>query len=189
MLKFHPAIASIALVALLFGFHQYQIRHNPCYGVLRLHVVANSDSIYDQAVKMKVRDSILELMKTRFAEVDDATEARRIAQINLPDIEKVSAQTLADSGQHYPVEASLGDFNFPTRFYGSQVFPPGEYTAVRVVLGNGAGRNWWCVLFPPLCLNNLDKGNGISSEGIEVRLKFVEVLKDQPWVHQIARNR
>lgn len=189
MLRFHPVIAGIALVTLLLGFHQYQIHQNPCYGVLRLHVVANSDSPFDQAVKLKVRDSVLELMGARFKEVDNAGEARRIAEASLPDIERAAQNTLSSYGHNYPVKATVGNFNFPTRFYGTQVFPPGEYTAVRVVLGEGAGRNWWCVLFPPLCLNNLNEKNCQSPEGLELRLKFVEVLKDQPWVQKIADHR
>ncbi len=188
LFRFHPVIAGIALITLLLGFHQYQIYKNPCYEVLRLHVVANSNSPYDQAVKLKVRDSVLNLMESRFQEVDNAEEARRIAQTSLQDIEQTALDTLTTYGHNYPVKATVGNFNFPTRFYGTQVFPPGEYTAVRVVLGEGAGRNWWCVLFPPLCLNNIDESSGQSGEGLELRLKIVEVLKDQPWVQKIAGN-
>ncbi len=175
MLRFHPAVAGIVLIALLLGFHQYQIHHNPCYGVLRLHVVANSDSLRDQTVKLKVRDSILELMKTKFAGVDNVAEASRIAEMNLQDIQNAATATLAEYDQHYEAEASLGSFDFPTRFYGSQVFPSGNYTAVRVVLGNGAGQNWWCVLFPPLCLNNWDS-KIFPESNIEVKLKIVELI-------------
>ncbi|MGI6550905.1 MAG: stage II sporulation protein R [Syntrophomonadales bacterium] len=189
MVRFHPAIAGIALVALLISFHQYQIHKNPCYEVLRLHVVANSDSPYDQAVKLKVRDSVLKLMDSRFAGVDDAGEARRIAEASLQDIEQTAEETLSAYGHNYPVKAMVGNFDFPTRFYGTQVFPPGEYTAVRVVLGEGAGRNWWCVLFPPLCLNNIDEQSGQPIENPELKLKLVEVLKDQPWIQKIAGSR
>lgn len=186
MLRFHPVIALIALVALLTGFHQYQIHHNPCYGFLRLHVVANSDNPYDQAVKLKVRDAVIDLMESRFKGIDNAPAAYRIAAGSLTDIEQSARDTLADYGHNYPVKATVGTFGFPTRFYGNQVFPPGEYTAVRVVLGDGAGQNWWCVLFPPLCLNNLEQGDNNSPEGLELKLKLVEVLKNQPWLNKIA---
>ncbi|MGE5544701.1 MAG: stage II sporulation protein R [Bacillota bacterium] len=186
MLRFHPVIAVIVLVALLFGFHQYQVRRNPCYEVLRLHVVANSDSPYDQAVKLKVRDAILNLMEPRFYGVDNASAACRIATSSLPDIEQTARDILTAYGQDIPVEASVGTFSFPTRFYGTQVFPPGEYTAVRVVLGEGKGQNWWCVLFPPLCLNNLEQSGSELSKGLEVKLKIVEVLKEKPWLNKMA---
>jgi len=188
LFKFHPAWAGLALIVLLLGFHQYQIHNNPCYGVLRLHVVANSDSPRDQAVKLKVRDSILDLMQARFAGVDDPREARQIAAANLKDIEWTAAMTLAASGEKYPVKACLGNFEFPTRFYGSQVFPPGEYTAVRVVLGEGNGRNWWCVLFPPLCLGDLNGNGNLPPEGIEVRLKVWEALQHNSWILRMASN-
>lgn len=182
MLRFHPVIALIVLVALLTGFHQYQIHHNPCYGFLRLHIVANSDDLYDQAVKLKVRDAVLKLMESRFNEVNNAPAARRIAASSLPDIEQTCRDTLTAYGLNYSVKATVGNFDFPARFYGAQVFPPGQYTAVRVVLGEGAGQNWWCVLFPPLCLENLKK----SPEGLEVKIKLVEVLKNQTWVNKLA---
>lgn len=179
MIKFHPIVAGLILIGLLLGLHQYQVSHNPCYGVLRLHVIANSDYLSDQAVKMKVRDEVISLMNSKFASVSDEAEARRIAGDNLEEIEKTAAKTLAASGYDYPVHATLGPYNFPTRFYGKEIFPAGEYTAVRVVLGEGQGQNWWCVLFPPLCLEDLEKGKSMYSQGAELRFKFLDVIKGQ----------
>ncbi|NLW43689.1 MAG: stage II sporulation protein R [Syntrophomonadaceae bacterium] len=188
MLRFHPLIAAAVLVALLLGFHQYQIHQNPCYEVLRLHVVANSNRLDDQKVKLKVRDSIINLMGNRLAKVESADAAYRIAADSIPDIEQAARETLAAHGYDYPVTVSVGNFDFPTRFYGAQVFPCGEYAAVRVVLGEGRGQNWWCVLFPPLCLKNLDQDGG-KAGGVELRLKVVEIFKDKNWLHRSVAGR
>lgn len=188
MLRFHPLIAAAVLVALLLGFHQYQINQNPCYDVLRLHVVANSNSLEDQAVKLKVRDSILQLMGKRFEKVESADAAYQIAANSITDIEEAARETLAAYGFDYQVTASVGSFNFPTRFYGAQVFPPGEYAAVRVVLGEGRGQNWWCVLFPPLCLKNLNQDVD-ETGGVELRLKVVEIFQEKSWQSRTAGRR
>lgn len=188
MLRFHPLIAAAVLVALLLGFHRYQIHQNPCYEVLRLHVVANSNSLEDQTVKLKVRDSILKLMEKRFEKAESADAAYQIAADSINDIEQTARETLAANGIDYQVTASVGNFDFPARFYGTQVFPPGEYAAVRVVLGEGRGQNWWCVLFPPLCLKDLNQDRD-GARGVEVKLKVVEIFKEKSWLSRTAGHR
>ena len=120
--------------------------------VLRLHVVANSDSPADQALKLKVRDAILRESGDLFAAAEDKARALRAAETALPAMEKTARRVVARQGVPYAVHVELGQSAFPTRTYGDVTLPAGVYDAVKVTLGSGAGHNWWCVMFPPLCL-------------------------------------
>lgn len=126
--------------------------------LIRFHVVANSDTSADQALKRRVRDVIVEYMAPRFREANSLEEAREIAGDNLAAMEKLAAIELKQAGVDYGVEGRLGKFMFPTKTYGKFSLPAGEYEAVRIVLGKGEGANWWCVLFPPLCFVDLTNG-------------------------------
>lgn len=121
--------------------------------VLRLHVLANSDTDADQALKLRVRDAVLEEARTLLPETATRQEALEILADSLPELARVGADTVAAAGYSYPVTASLEeDAWFPTKHYGDLSLPTGPYTALRLVIGEGAGQNWWCVVFPPLCL-------------------------------------
>ncbi len=122
--------------------------------LIRIHVVANSDSAADQAVKLKVKDRLVNWLSPELAHCKTAAESRRILSRRLDEISKVASAELSANGRSYPVKAMLGDFDFPTRQYGELVLPAGRYQALRVVLGNGSGKNWWCVLYPPLCVKS-----------------------------------
>ena len=147
--------------------------------VIRLHVVANSDSPADQALKLAVKDEVVNLMRERLAGVEDVAEARRETSRLLPEIRQVAAHKIEAEGYDYPVQTALGEYDFPTKYYGDLVFPDGRYTAVRVVIGEGEGKNWWCVLFPPLCLvSGTDQGLSLHpGEQAQVKLKCAELLK------------
>lgn len=139
------------LAAPLAGFGQRcgQVREE----VLRLHILANSDSEADQAVKLKVRDAVLEATEELFAGAVGLAEARGAAEDSLALIEETARQVLAENGYPgMPVKAEVSRSRFGTREYGETVLPAGEYAAVRITLGEGAGQNWWCVMFPPLCV-------------------------------------
>lgn len=128
---------------------------------IRLRILANSDSLGDQAVKRVVRDAVVEQMNGWVAELDQPEsleEARAMVQLKLSDIEQRVEETLKASGKDYSYRVELGEVPFPTKIYGGAVYPAGDYEAVRVTLGAGAGKNWWCVLFPPLCF--VDAGSG-----------------------------
>lgn len=179
-MRFRPELALLVLIGLMIGFHMFQINCNPCYKVLRLHVVANSNSARDQMVKLKVRNAVLEYARTCFAEAKDASEAYRMAEAKKDDLREVAIQVLAQNSCPYRASVSVGHFAFPTRVYAQDVFPAGEYAAVRIVLGEGRGRNWWCVLFPPLCLEeakNVFKDT--REEKVRVKLRLVELLNQQ----------
>ena len=121
--------------------------------VLRLHVLANSDSEADQALKLDVRDAILAVGNGLFDGVSSRAEAEAILKENLALFEEAAARTVADAGYSYPVRFALGEEEYPARTYGSLCFPSGSYLSLRVIIGEGEGQNWWCVLYPPLCMS------------------------------------
>ena len=120
--------------------------------VIRLHVLANSDSEEDQALKLEVRDAILSEMRVFMTESSDRTEAQTVIEENRATIEKIASRVVSEAGYDYPVEVALGEEYYPTREYDGVTLPAGNYFSVRVLIGEAQGQNWWCVLFPPLCL-------------------------------------
>jgi len=137
--------------------------------LVRLHVVANSDSKADQALKLKVRDAIIEFMKDKLAASKNISETRDIINANLENIEQVSSKVIKENNSNYNVKASMGNYSFPTKTYGDIALPAGEYQALKVVIGDGAGANWWCVLFPPLCF--IDATHGTIPDSVKQDLK------------------
>jgi len=138
---------------------------DPAYlqaNMIRLHVVANSDSVADQALKRAVRDAILAEITPLFAGAKTRQEAEAAISQALGRIEEVAARVIAEQGQTYGVSAEMGQFDFPARFYGELFVPAGRYSALRVTLGEAKGANWWCVLFPPMCF--LDWTTGVVLE-------------------------
>lgn len=119
--------------------------------VVRLHVLANSDSREDQALKLKVRDRILEVAEPLLEDSSDREEAESALTAALPQLEQAAEAEIAAAGYDYTVTARLEETEFPTREYDGFALPAGEYLALRVVIGAGEGQNWWCVVFPPLC--------------------------------------
>ena len=130
--------------------------------VLRLHVIAVSDSEEDQALKLKVRDSVLRCSQDILSgETQKGTAERRIAA-NLDALRIAAEEEIKKNGYDCPVRVELTKADFPTRTYENVTLPAGQYNAVRVVIGNGEGKNWWCVMFPPLCLSAAKKQTGLS---------------------------
>jgi stage II sporulation protein R len=127
--------------------------------LIRLHILANSDSQADQQLKYMVRDQVIEEMSIKFKDSQSLGESRQIIRDNLPLLEQTARETLKKLGSSYDVRAAYGVFSFPTRYYGDFTLPAGEYEAVRLIIGNGEGANWWCVLFPPLCFVSGEKQN------------------------------
>lgn len=134
--------------------------------VLRLHVLANSDSEGDQALKLRVRDAILADAAHLFADCKDREEASAAVSENLPLLQASAERAVAEAGYSYPVRIELGEEEYPTRNYESACFPAGEYLSLRVLIGEGVGQNWWCVLFPPLCVSAASESDGSVEVGL-----------------------
>ena len=120
--------------------------------VLRLHVLANSDTEADQALKLRVRDRVLAEVRPLLAGVTGAAEAEAVLTGQLPALTAAAGDEIVRQGYGYPVSVTLEDVWFPTRYYDAAALPAGTYRALRVVIGSGEGHNWWCVVFPSLCL-------------------------------------
>ena len=119
--------------------------------VVRLHILANSDSDADQALKLRVRDAVVEAAAGWLDSAADTGEALELARASLPRLEEVAQRTVTEAGYTYPVTVELCRMYFTTRQYDAVTLPAGTYDAVRVTIGAGAGQNWWCVVYPPLC--------------------------------------
>lgn len=162
--------------------------------VVRLHVLANSDTEADQALKLEVRDAILSYAEPLLDRVSDQKEAEAVLRGQLLELEETAIEVIHSAGYSYPVTVELEKTDFPTREYPSFSLPAGEYLALRVLIGEAAGQNWWCVVFPPLCsavaadfsdtIENTcfseEEIAFITEEKIEYQIKFkiVELLAD-----------
>lgn len=155
--------------------------------LLRLHVVGASDSQEDQAVKLQVRDAVLASLEEGLADLTDIEQAKAYVREMLPKIEAVANQTLAAAGFSQTATVSLTEEEFPVREYDSFTLPSGVYNALRVVIGEGEGKNWWCVVFPQLCLsatsekfvemsNFSDELNGTLTGEYELRFWLLDKL-------------
>ena len=152
------ALKWIELAALLFlaaflatGALALQTGQELSDKVVRLHVLANSDSEEDQALKLKVRDRILAYAEPLLAGAADRQEAEALLRGRVLELERIAAEEIRADGYDYSVTIELEDTVFPTREYEGFTLPAGKYLALRAIIGAGEGRNWWCVMFPPLC--------------------------------------
>lgn len=133
--------------------------------LIRFHVLANSDSEEDQALKRAVRDAILEEVSPRLAASKSLEESRQILTGMRTEIEQIGQEVVREWGKNYEVKTDYGYFTFPTKSYGTLVLPAGEYEAVRVLIGKAEGSNWWCVLFPPLCFVDIEHSTAVQVDG------------------------
>ena len=147
------AVAGALVICLTLSVCQL---HGTCESVrenvVRLHILANSDSAEDQALKLKVRDAILEASSDWQEVADTPEEALALAEERLPQLQALAEQTVAAEGYDYPVKAEVCRMYFTTRQYDTVTLPAGMYDAVRLSIGEGEGQNWWCVMYPPLCV-------------------------------------
>ncbi|KGM98375.1 peptidase [Clostridium novyi A str. 4552] len=127
--------------------------------LIRFHVIANSDSTEDQALKLKVRDNVLKYISPKLKNSKSIDESREIIKENNDVINKIAEKTVEENGYTYTVKSKLSHENFPVKTYGNITLPQGNYEAYRIIIGNGQGHNWWCVMFPPLCFTDITKGD------------------------------
>ena len=151
MAREHWGVLIVAALALTSGAVALHTQSQLAEKVVRLHVLANSDSEEDQALKLKVRDAVLEQATETLRGADSQAEASRRLTDILPELEETARAVITANGYDYGVRAELAETSFPTKEYDGFALPAGEYLALRVLIGEAAGQNWWCVVFPPLC--------------------------------------
>jgi stage II sporulation protein R len=139
--------------------------------IIRLHIKAAGDEEEEQLLKLKVRDRVILYMQEALKEAGSKEEAMETIYGSLEDIKREASEEIAARGYGHDVNVSLGHSMFPTRYYESISLPPGEYDSLNIVIGDGSGANWWCVMFPPLCL--IDPVYGINKEGRQLLEKYV----------------
>ncbi len=196
MFKTSIIFIAVALVVVLSGCAAETVYPD----AVRLHVVANSDSTEDQAVKLKVRDEIVEKCGDVIASVGNAEDCFLMVEDYKDTIVTLANDTLEENGFDYESDAFVGWYQFPTRMYADATLPAGTYRTLRVELGDAAGKNWWCVLYPPMCISVKDKDlseledvdiDGDTEEDIVMRSFIFEKLfgKETPQPSEKAKSR
>ena len=181
-------IGILACAALLCGIlytRAARLQHDISEKVLRFHVLANSDDEADQSLKLAVRDAVGSYMQKKLAGVEDLEECEQIVNGNLDEIQEVAAETIAQNGYDYDVTAELEYTSFPLKSYGSYTFPAGEYEALRVVIGEGKGHNWWCVMYPNMCFS----GSMYEVVDEQAGEKLREVLTTEEYEKVLAEGK
>lgn len=151
------SILSLCLILVLYIFNSITIQHSLAKKVLRLHILANSNSTFDQTLKLKVRDKVVEFLTPQLKNCTNLDETKQIISKNIANIKNIASQVVLENA-NYPISISLNTSNFPTKHYQNVSFPAGEYEALKIIIGEGKGNNWWCVMFPPLCFTNSSAG-------------------------------
>lgn len=193
LLKIEISIAVSLLICFVFNITAFS---NKCDGIrdkmLRMHVIANSDSAEDQNLKLKVRDAVLLKGKEIFDGSITAGEAEEKIKPHIAELEETALSVIKNEGYDYDVNITVQKDYFKTRTYDNSVtLPAGYYTAVKVIIGEGNGKNWWCVMFPPMCLPaanaeckiddvlNSDENNIVSNGNkYKIKFKIIEICEE-----------
>ena len=196
--RFSVAIVILLVILMALSFLPVHGEQEVYDTVVRLHVLANSDSEEDQALKLKVRDAVLEAASPLIEGCTTQAQAIEVLNQHLSDLEAAARGVIEAEGRQDAVTVLLGEEDYPTRTYESCAFPAGRYVSLRVCIGEAAGQNWWCCLFPPLCLSaataKSDNEDAFIQVGLtkdqygiitetgktkyKVRFKLLEVLED-----------
>ncbi|MCM1283051.1 MAG: stage II sporulation protein R [Muribaculaceae bacterium] len=195
-LAWHNAATAAALTGELRDWQSRELQPSIAGKILRLHILANSDSAEDQSVKIKVRDAVGRELAPLLAEADSLAGTEAIVGEQLAAVVETAETVLAENGCSYGAGAKLVTTEFPEKTYGAFTFPEGEYRALEIELGNGGGHNWWCVLYPNMCfqgtvyeasadggevlrevLSPEEYGEVLDSQNYEIRWKFLEYFR------------
>lgn len=193
MQKSKPYVVLLALVCLIVISNIEISERIDKDSVIRIHVLANSNSEADQQLKLQVKDDVVRYLQPMLEQSGSIEESRQIIQNHLPQIEQTARRALQQHNSDYDVTLQYGHFDFPVKYYGSFSLPSGNYEALRILIGEGQGRNWWCVLFPPLCFTD----SNVSASGkytdqepdteIVVKFKSIEWLKELTGKEQLDK--
>ena len=199
--KWELALLLGLCAAMLWGAWSMQRQDALAQKMIRLHVIANSDSDADQALKLEVRDRVLDFTTTVLQRSADMEDAQVRLREELTRIEDIAQREIAAQGYDYPVTAQLASTEFPLKEYDGFSLPAGEYMALRLVIGEGEGQNWWCVVYPPLCMTAASDvaQTGIAcgmeqedmslmqeeDEGYQIKFRCMELWEQlRQWLHK-----
>lgn len=150
---------------------------------IRLRILANSDEEEDQKLKNEVRDRVNEVVSEWVEHLTDIEEARQLIQNRLPEIDEIVKEVLAETNESVEYMVDYGEnVTFPMKLYGDFLYPPGEYEAILITIGEGEGSNWWCVLFPPLCFLDFSFGTSVEANDEEMEASIEEPEEDETEV-------
>ncbi|MET1248652.1 stage II sporulation protein R [Sporolactobacillus sp. STCC-11] len=193
-------LLSINLV-LVFFFWQYSTTKADQKGpipqnAIRLRILANSDSPADQVVKRQVRDAVNADITKWVQDLKTTNQAKKVIRAHMPELKRTVEQTLKRAHADSAYKIKLGQADFPTKMYGTFVYPAGKYDALVVTLGDGRGANWWCVLFPPLCFLDFSNSEAVANPRAQVQAKVdvrkgarpVKASKQQPQQNEAASS-
>lgn len=179
------------IFAILLSFTKFDAACNDVReNVVRLHIIANSDSEIDQELKLKIRDEILNINQNIFENTENYNDALTLCAENLDIFEETANKVIAENGFNYTAKASIGDTYFETREYDTFTLPAGTYKSLNIKLGDAEGKNWWCVVFPAVCIPaaaDTDLSKSVSSDGVKItsnpqryimKFKAVEIYED-----------
>ena len=178
-------VISIFVTGFIVNAKKNEMQEELAREVFRFHVLANSDSEEDQALKMQVKEAVISYMKQELPESDSVDTTRKWARANLDGIVSLAQRIVESEGYDYPVTAEVTICDFPDKTYGDITFPAGEYEALRIKIGQAKGQNWWCVLYPNLCF--IDAVHAVVPDEGKKDLK--EVLEEDTYEMVTTRTR
>lgn len=176
---------SLVVTGIFANARQLKMQRELAEQVFRFHVLANSDSVADQKLKLKVKEEIIAYMEQELPHSDDVNTTRVWATKNLRNLENLAREIVLREGYEYAVKAEVTTCDFPEKTYGDITFPPGEYEALRIEIGDAKGQNWWCVLYPNLCF--IDAVHAIVPD--EGKRELRKVLEEDTYEMVTATTR
>lgn len=178
-------IVGCLILAGAYQYRRHRLQTDLAERILRFHVIANSDTKEDQDLKLKVRDKIGAYLGKELAGVCGLEECERVVNSHLEEIEACAREVIAREGYDYSVKANIKDADFPKKTYGSCTFPKGTYRALKVVIGSGTGKNWWCVMYPNLCF----AGSVYEVEEEKSQKELKAVLTEEEYAEIMAEGK
>ena len=177
----------LVIIFSLLGYLIYSYKNTSTYAnemqesisekILRFHVVANSDSENDQALKLKVRDAVLAYITPKLVDCSSLSETLTVIENESENLQEVATNIVAQEGYNYSINIAVTNCYFPMKTYADMVLPPGDYQALKIIIGEGLGHNWWCVMFPNVCF----VGNSTAIMPDESKEKLQYILTEEEY--------
>lgn len=173
--KYHKLMVALLYFAiftvLLFSYFAERVNQDLSNSMIRLHIIANSDSTQDQSLKYRVRDAVIDYMDKQMSGLKNKNDATSFINNHLHEFEQLANNVIVQEGMQEHAKASFGKYPFPSKQYANMILPAGFYDALKIEIGNAKGENWWCVMFPPLCFTEDTKG--------ELDEEYISILQDE----------